>query len=80
MPDPFTFNDQAWGANCRGSNWSPPLEITGIPAGTKQLAIEMRDRTVPTLHWKVWGIPVSGTSVSLPLNAAETYAASSAIN
>ncbi|RRD37318.1 hypothetical protein EII18_13070, partial [Comamonadaceae bacterium OH3737_COT-264] len=32
------------------------------------------------LHWKVWGIPVSGTSVSLPLNAAETYAASSAIN
>ncbi|RRD40135.1 hypothetical protein EII18_11655, partial [Comamonadaceae bacterium OH3737_COT-264] len=33
IPDPFTFNDQAWGANCRGSNWSPPLEITGIPAG-----------------------------------------------
>ncbi|RRD65101.1 YbhB/YbcL family Raf kinase inhibitor-like protein [Comamonadaceae bacterium OH2310_COT-174] len=79
IPDPFTYNLLG---QCNGSNWSPPLEITGIPAGTQRLAIEMRDQTFPWLHWKVWDIPVQAaqSSLTLPHDAASNYNSSSAQN
>ncbi|WP_347486298.1 YbhB/YbcL family Raf kinase inhibitor-like protein [Vandammella animalimorsus] len=79
IPDPFTYNLPG---QCNGSNWSPPLEITGIPAGTQRLAIEMRDQTFPWLHWKVWDIPVQAaqSSLTLPHDAASNYNSSSAQN
>ncbi|MBS0556084.1 MAG: YbhB/YbcL family Raf kinase inhibitor-like protein [Proteobacteria bacterium] len=72
IPDPFQYNQGPPGQCTGGNNWSPPLAITGIPAGTNTLAIELNDITNPWLHWEAWGIPVSGTSVSLPYNYAST--------
>lgn len=74
IPDPFQYNQIP--SQCTGgNNWSPPLAISGIPAGTNTLAIELNDITNPWLHWEAWGIPVSGTSVSLPYNYASTMPA-----
>ncbi len=77
LPNPFT---NSLGGQCSGSNWSPPLAIAGIPAGTQTLAITMIDTSVPGgfLHWKVWDIavPAGASSVSLPYNAAASLPAS----
>ena len=75
IPNPFTYN---MGAQCNGNNWSPPLNIANIPAGTQTLVIVLNDTTVPWLHWEVWDIPVPAgeTSVSLPYNAAASLPAS----
>lgn len=76
-------NAHAWSGfagQCSGGNQSPPLDIGNIPAGTQRLAIEMRDTTNPWLHWKVWDIPVGGTSVSLAAGASAAYNATSATN
>lgn len=72
IPDPFTYNHAG---QCDGSNWTPPLEIGNIPAGTKRLSIMMTDTTANFLHWKVWDIPVSaGTpTVSLPHQNPNAY-------
>ena len=40
IPDPFTYNMPG---QCSGQNWSPPLEISNIPAGTQTLAIRLVD-------------------------------------
>lgn len=36
IPDSFTYGIPG---QCNGQNWSPPLEIGNIPAGTQTLAI-----------------------------------------
>lgn len=50
---------------CSGANQSPPLEWTGVPQGTKSLALIMQDPDAPSgtfVHWVVYDIPpvVSG--------------------
>jgi Raf kinase inhibitor-like YbhB/YbcL family protein len=52
---------------CDGSDLSPPLQISGIPPGTKELVLIMRDPDAPTgnfVHWALAGI--SPTTTSLP--------------
>ncbi len=46
--------------SCEGEEVSPPLAITGMPAGTKSLAIILHDPDAPMgggfTHWVLWNI------------------------
>ena len=50
--------------SCEGEEFSPPLKITGIPAGTKSLALIVHDPDAPVqggfTHWVVWNLDPSG--------------------
>jgi Raf kinase inhibitor-like YbhB/YbcL family protein len=50
--------------SCQGTEVSPPLIITNIPAGAKSLAIIFHDPDAPhpggITHWVAWNIPLSG--------------------
>jgi Raf kinase inhibitor-like YbhB/YbcL family protein len=44
---------------CRGQNINPPLDISGIPAGAKGLALIIDDPDAPSgdwVHWLLWNI------------------------
>ena len=60
----FTLN----GFGCTGSNVSPALQWANIPAGTKSLALQVRDRDAPTgsglWHWAVYNIPSTATGLA----------------
>jgi Raf kinase inhibitor-like YbhB/YbcL family protein len=61
---------------CEGENVSPALEWSGVPAGTKSLALVVDDPDAPDpkapkmvyVHWVLYGIPPSATG--LPEGAA----------
>jgi Raf kinase inhibitor-like YbhB/YbcL family protein len=45
---------------CEGPNVPPTLEIAGVPAGTRSLALVVEDPDAPSgtfTHWIVWNIP-----------------------
>lgn len=47
---------------CDGDDVSPPLEWTGIPQGTKSLALICDDPDAPVgtwVHWVIWNIPAT---------------------
>jgi Raf kinase inhibitor-like YbhB/YbcL family protein len=47
---------------CQGRDVSPPLRWTGVPAGTRELVLVMRDPDAPGggfIHWALAGIPPS---------------------
>ena len=50
--------------SCEGAEVSPPLTITGIPAGAKSLAIIVHDPDAPkaggVTHWVAWNLPATG--------------------
>ena len=51
---------------CQGKDISPPLNIEGIPQGTKSLVLIMDDPDAPMGtwdHWVVWNIPPETTTV-----------------
>lgn len=60
---------------CEGADWSPPLAWSGVPQGTKSLALVVDDPDAPDprapkmtwVHWVVYDIPPNVTS--LPENA-----------
>ena len=61
-----------------GENRIPPLEIAGVPDGTKTLAIIVYDPDAPMpggfYHWTLWNIPPETTSIgtdNLPAGAVE---------
>ena len=44
---------------CDGPNYNPPLQVEGIPAGARSLALVMEDPDAPNgsvVHWLVWNI------------------------
>ena len=59
---------------CTGSNVSPAIQWSNLPAGTKSLTLQVHDRDAPTgsgfWHWTVYNIPASATG--LPQGAGNT--------
>lgn len=60
------------GFGCAGGNLSPALDWTGVPEGTKSLAVTLYDPDAPTgsgwWHWGAFNIP--GTAAGLPEGAS----------
>ena len=56
---------------CEGADTSPPLAWSGVPAGTKSLALVVDDPDAPDpaapkmtwVHWVLYDIPASATSI-----------------
>ncbi len=61
------------GFGCTGQNVSPALQWSGLPAGTKSLAITVYDPDAPTgsgwWHWMVYDIPPTTTSLPAGVGA-----------
>jgi Raf kinase inhibitor-like YbhB/YbcL family protein len=60
---------------CDGDDRSPPLSWTGAPAGTKALALVCEDPDAPRgiwVHWVLWSIPASATSLPEGVKAEPT--------
>ena len=55
------------GFGCTGSNVSPALRWSNVPAGTKSLALQVQDLDAPTgsgfWHWAVYNIPATATEL-----------------
>ncbi|MGW3263237.1 YbhB/YbcL family Raf kinase inhibitor-like protein [Streptomyces sp. NPDC001056] len=62
---------------CDGEDVSPPLALSGVPAGTDSLAVTVRDLDAPGApftHWLIWGIDAGTRRLSAgerPRGAAE---------
>jgi len=62
---------------CDGDNVNPPLDFSGIPVGTKSLAVIVDDPDAPSgtwTHWVVWNIEPNTSKIeedSAPVNAIE---------
>lgn len=63
--------------SCKGQNVNPPLSITGVPVGTKSLALIMHDPDAVSgdfVHWLMWDIPTSTKTIaanSVPAGAIQ---------
>jgi Raf kinase inhibitor-like YbhB/YbcL family protein len=58
---------------CRGADVSPPLLWTGVPAGTAELAVVVRDMSAEGfVHWVIAGIPATtgGIAAGTPPDGA----------
>ena len=59
-----------------GRNLSPPLTWSGVPAGTKEIAVVCEDPDAgnppPFVHWVIYGIPATakGLPEGLPIDPA----------
>lgn len=70
---PWTGKAIPAGQQCKldgGNGGTPPLSVTGLPAGTVQVVVAFNDRNYPPLsknggHGTI-GFPVKGDSASLP--------------
>jgi Raf kinase inhibitor-like YbhB/YbcL family protein len=52
--------------SCEGEDLSPPLAWTGVPAGTRSLALLLDDPDAPMgtwTHWVLWALPPSATGL-----------------
>jgi Raf kinase inhibitor-like YbhB/YbcL family protein len=63
------------GFGCTGDNVSPALNWSGVPAGTKSLAVTVYDPDAPTgsgwWHWVAYNIPASATGLAAGAGDAE---------
>lgn len=54
--------------SCKGQNVNPPLNVSGVPAGAKSLALILHDPDAvggDFVHWLVWDIPTSTGSITV---------------
>ncbi len=62
------------GFGCEGGNVSPALVWSGVPEGTKSLALQVHDPDAPTgagfWHWAVYNMPA--TTTGLPQGAGNS--------
>jgi len=64
---------------CDGKDLSPPLEWSGLPAGTKSLALVVDDPDAPDpkapkmtwVHWVLYNLPPEATDLKEALRPAE---------
>lgn len=62
---------------CQGDDVNPPLQITGIPAEAKSLALIVDDPDSPTgtwVHWTIWNLDPGATEIkegSIPKQTTE---------
>jgi len=76
LPNQFTYSMEG---QCSGPNVSPPLLISGAPAGTRSFALTVLDPDGENfLHWKAWNIAAEATSI--PQNASRKGSFSEAAN
>jgi Raf kinase inhibitor-like YbhB/YbcL family protein len=54
---------------CAGVNTSPPLTWTAGPAGTMSYTVALTDKTNGAVHWIIWDIPSTTTSLAAALPA-----------
>ena len=56
------------GFGCTGSNVSPSIQWSNVPAGTKSLTLQVHDKDAPTgsgfWHWTVYNIPATATGLA----------------
>ncbi len=66
----------AYGFGCDGGNLSPQFSWTGVPDGTKSLALTCFDPDAPTgsgfWHWVMINIPPDTTSLELGAGSADS--------
>src|SRR5437867_5061307 len=81
--DPFTLKSAAFAPGgavpsvhtCDGADTSPPLEWSGVPAGTRSFALVVHDPDAPAgdwLHWVAWNIPAASRALPAGVAAKET--------
>ncbi len=61
--------------SCDGEEVSPPLRWSGVPGGTRELALIVEDRDANFVHWSLLAIPASTTSIAegrVPHGAVQT--------
>jgi Raf kinase inhibitor-like YbhB/YbcL family protein len=59
---------------CKGANTSPALAWTGAPSGTQSFAVVLTDLSRSLIHWVIYDIPPSTTS--LPAGIENAFAPS----
>ena len=60
---------------CQGVDISPPLQWSGVPAGTKDLALICDDPDAPAgtwVHWVLYNLPVTATDLAENVPPLET--------
>ena len=63
--------------SCDGADVSPPLSFSGIPAGTRSLALISDDPDAPVgtwVHWVAWNLPADTRSLEDGVPKKETLA------
>ena len=63
--------------SCDGADVSPPLSFSGIPAGTRSLALISDDPDAPVgtwVHWVAWNLPADARSLEEGVPKKETLA------
>lgn len=78
--DPIPIN-----YTCSGDNKSPALEWSGVPAGTKTLALIVRDPDAPMgsyVHWVLYNMPANLTALpaAVPTTATIPQGAAQGVN
>ena len=60
---------------CAGANVSPPLSWTGVPAGTRTLALICDDPDAPGgtwVHWVIFNLPVTASTLVEKIDTVPT--------
>jgi Raf kinase inhibitor-like YbhB/YbcL family protein len=60
---------------CAGADTSPALTWTAGPAGTMSYAITLTDLSIDAVHWVIWDIPATTTSLPAALPGTSTLTA-----